>query len=227
MTRASSEPQRIVLYDNDCAFCKWSLDKVLAWDRRRRLRPVAIQSDEGQGLLADVPESERLDSWHLVLPSGEVRSAGAAAAPLAESAPGGPTAGLPAPGLTWRHRPSVPPGRREPQPLRALARYRRELRASAVAPAGGEPRRSPPSSRAWTWDFHPGVMEAGWRRSSPRCLSLPGCWWVAVRRSRTEVAIGAGLSQVFGIESTCPRALPYAWARRSSRCRAGATTTIG
>jgi len=58
-----------VLYDEDCGFCKWSLNKVLAWDRRRRLRPVAIQSDEGQRLLAAVPEAERLDSAHLVSPS--------------------------------------------------------------------------------------------------------------------------------------------------------------
>ena len=85
----SPKPQHVVLYDDDCAFCKWSLGKILAWDRRRRLRPVAIQSDEGQGLLAELPESERLDSWHLVLPSGEVRSAGAGAAPLAELLPGG------------------------------------------------------------------------------------------------------------------------------------------
>jgi predicted DCC family thiol-disulfide oxidoreductase YuxK len=85
----SSEPQPVVLYDEDCAFCRWSLDKILAWDRHRRLRPVAIQSADGQALLANMPESERLDSWHLVLPSGEVRSAGAAAAPLAELLPAG------------------------------------------------------------------------------------------------------------------------------------------
>ncbi len=133
MTATSSEPQRVVLYDDDCAFCKWSLDKILAWDRHRRLRPVAIQSDEGQGLLANVPESERLDSWHLVLPSGEVRSAGAAAAPLAALLPGGrPLAFLfrSFPGLTER---AYRRGRGESQPLRAMARNRRELRASAVA----------------------------------------------------------------------------------------------
>jgi predicted DCC family thiol-disulfide oxidoreductase YuxK len=50
---------------------------------------VAIQSDEGGRLLAGVPRSEWLESWHLALPSGEVRSAGAAAAPLAELLPGG------------------------------------------------------------------------------------------------------------------------------------------
>jgi predicted DCC family thiol-disulfide oxidoreductase YuxK len=82
-------PQRPVLYDADCGFCKWSLNKVLAWDRRQRLRPIAIQSEEGQALLADVPEAQRLDSWHVVLPSGEVRSGGAAAEPLAQSLPGG------------------------------------------------------------------------------------------------------------------------------------------
>ena len=78
-----------MLYDADCGFCKWSLDKLLAWDRRRRLRPVAIQSPEGDQLLAGMTEDERLASWHLVLPSGEVRSGGAAAEPLARLLPGG------------------------------------------------------------------------------------------------------------------------------------------
>ena len=78
-----------VLYDEDCGFCKWALDKILAWDRRRALTPVAIQSEEGQGLLVSVPEPERLDSWHLALPSGEIRSAGAAAEPLARILPAG------------------------------------------------------------------------------------------------------------------------------------------
>jgi predicted DCC family thiol-disulfide oxidoreductase YuxK len=78
-----------VLYDADCGFCKWSLDKILAWDRRRALRPVAIQSEEGDRLLAGVPEAKRLESWHLVLPSGEIRSAGAAAAPLVRALPAG------------------------------------------------------------------------------------------------------------------------------------------
>ena len=105
MTATSSEPQRVVFYDDDCAFCKWSLDKILAWDRHRRLRPVAIQSDEGEGLLANVPESERLRSWHLMLPSGEVLSASTAAARLAALLPGGrPLAFLfrSFPGLTER-----------------------------------------------------------------------------------------------------------------------------
>jgi predicted DCC family thiol-disulfide oxidoreductase YuxK len=85
---AAPDRQAAVLYDRDCAFCRWSLDKVLAWDRGR-LRPVEIQSEEGQRLLAGIPEPARLESWHLVTPSGELRSAGAAAAPLAAMLPGG------------------------------------------------------------------------------------------------------------------------------------------
>jgi predicted DCC family thiol-disulfide oxidoreductase YuxK len=85
----NAQDEAALLYDEDCAFCRWSADKVLAWDRRRRLRPVAIQSEEGQLLLDEVAEEMRLDSWHLALPSGEVRSAGDAAAPLAELLPGG------------------------------------------------------------------------------------------------------------------------------------------
>jgi predicted DCC family thiol-disulfide oxidoreductase YuxK len=84
----AGEPRAKVLYDRDCGFCRWALDRVLAWDRGR-LRPVEIQSEEGQRLLATLPEEERLASWHLVTPAGELRSAGAAAAPLAVLLPGG------------------------------------------------------------------------------------------------------------------------------------------
>jgi predicted DCC family thiol-disulfide oxidoreductase YuxK len=80
--------QLAVLYDSDCGFCKWALDKILAWDRSRRLRPVAIQSEEGQRLLAAIPPERRLESWHLVA-AGEVKSAGAAAPDLFRALPGG------------------------------------------------------------------------------------------------------------------------------------------
>ena len=81
--------QSIVLYDRDCGFCKWSLDKILAWDRAQRLRAVAIQSEEGGRLLAGVDPATRLDSWHLVRGDGARFSAGAAAAPLARVLPWG------------------------------------------------------------------------------------------------------------------------------------------
>ena len=78
-----------LLYDSDCGFCRWSLGKVLAWDRRARLRPVSLQSREATDLLAGMPEEERMGSWHLVGPDGEVRSAGAGIAPLLQLLPGG------------------------------------------------------------------------------------------------------------------------------------------
>ena len=77
------------MYDGDCGFCKWSLDKILAWDRRGRLRAVAIQSAEGGRLLAGLSPDARLASWHLVDESGTLYSAGAAAEPLARMLPGG------------------------------------------------------------------------------------------------------------------------------------------
>jgi predicted DCC family thiol-disulfide oxidoreductase YuxK len=81
--------ETILLYDRDCGFCRWSLGKVLAWDRRGRIRPVSLQSKEADELLAGMSEEERMGSWHLVGPNGEVRSAGAGIAPLLRLLPGG------------------------------------------------------------------------------------------------------------------------------------------
>jgi predicted DCC family thiol-disulfide oxidoreductase YuxK len=78
-----------LLYDSDCGFCRWSLGKVLAWDRRGAIRPVSLQSKEAEQLLAGMPEGTRFASWHLVDPGGELRSAGAGIAPLLRLLPGG------------------------------------------------------------------------------------------------------------------------------------------
>lgn len=85
----SGAAQSVLLYDEDCGFCRWSIDKILAWDRARRLRPVPIQSEEGSRLLATVAPEARLDSWHLVRGDGKLFSAGAAAEPMAQLLPGG------------------------------------------------------------------------------------------------------------------------------------------
>jgi predicted DCC family thiol-disulfide oxidoreductase YuxK len=81
--------ESLVLYDAECGFCRWSLAGVLAWDRHRRVRPVAIQSAEGQRLLDDVSEAQRLSSWHLIGPDGRRYSAGAAVARLLRTLPAG------------------------------------------------------------------------------------------------------------------------------------------
>ena len=78
-----------LLYDRDCGFCRWCLGKVLAWDRRRSIRPVAIQSEEADRLLSGMSEHERLASWHLVDETGVVHSAGAAFPELLRLLPAG------------------------------------------------------------------------------------------------------------------------------------------
>lgn len=78
-----------ILYDSDCRFCRSSLALVLVWDRRRTLRPVAIQSEEGAALLPGRSEEERLRSAHLVPAGTGPVSGGAAAAPVLRTLPGG------------------------------------------------------------------------------------------------------------------------------------------
>ena len=78
-----------VLYDEDCGFCRWSADKLKAWDARRRLTFAAIQSARGAELLVAVPEAQRLDSMHAVTPDGRVWSGGQAVRVILAELPGG------------------------------------------------------------------------------------------------------------------------------------------
>jgi predicted DCC family thiol-disulfide oxidoreductase YuxK len=82
----------IVLYDDDCGFCKWLLAGLLRWDRGSRLRPLALQRPRADALLADLTPEQRMASWHLISPGGERASAGQALPPLLRMLPGG---GLP------------------------------------------------------------------------------------------------------------------------------------
>lgn len=77
----------VVLYDDDCGFCRWSADKLRAWDRRGRLAFATIQASDR--LLSPVPPEERLDSVHVVDPDGRVWSGGPALTRLAALLPGG------------------------------------------------------------------------------------------------------------------------------------------
>lgn len=78
-----------VLYDADCNICKTITETLMTWDRGARLRPVAIQSDEGQRLLGPISVEKRLQSFHLVRPDGSVVSAGPALAELFRMLPAG------------------------------------------------------------------------------------------------------------------------------------------
>jgi predicted DCC family thiol-disulfide oxidoreductase YuxK len=82
-------PRATILYDADCGFCRWSLAKLLAWDRRRVLRPLALQDPGADVLLGGMDEERKMASWHLVTADGGIASAGAALPPLLRLLPGG------------------------------------------------------------------------------------------------------------------------------------------
>jgi len=83
------DQQAVLLYDADCPFCRWSMKKILAWDRGRRIRPVRLQDPEAQQLVGGMDERKKMSSWHLVTPDGEVHSGGGAASSLFRMLPGG------------------------------------------------------------------------------------------------------------------------------------------
>jgi predicted DCC family thiol-disulfide oxidoreductase YuxK len=82
-------PSHTIVYDGGCRFCRWSLGWVLRWDRHRRLRPLALDTEEANRLLAELDPDLRAASWHLVGPDGRVVSAGAAAPQLLRLLPAG------------------------------------------------------------------------------------------------------------------------------------------
>ncbi len=79
----------VLLYDADCGFCKWVAAGLLRRDRAGSLRPVALQRPEAADLLADLSESERLASWHIVSPDGARSSGGAGLPVVLRLLPGG------------------------------------------------------------------------------------------------------------------------------------------
>ena len=61
--------------------------QLLRFDRDRRLRLIAIQSQQGEHLLAAIPPELRLASAHLIDSDGRLYSGGEAAAPIAAALP--------------------------------------------------------------------------------------------------------------------------------------------
>jgi predicted DCC family thiol-disulfide oxidoreductase YuxK len=78
-----------LFYDAECGFCRATVGLVLAWDRGRGLKPVALQDPSAAQHLSGLSEEQRMGSWHLVAPDGDHRSGGAALAPLFETLPRG------------------------------------------------------------------------------------------------------------------------------------------
>jgi predicted DCC family thiol-disulfide oxidoreductase YuxK len=81
--------EMVLLYDEDCGFCRWSVTRILAWDRAHRVRAAPLQGEEAARLLVDVDPDQRMASAHVVSPNGRVYSGGAMADPLLRSLPGG------------------------------------------------------------------------------------------------------------------------------------------
>jgi predicted DCC family thiol-disulfide oxidoreductase YuxK len=79
----------IVLYDQDCGFCRWGVDRLLRLDRRHEVRAVPIQRAEGAELLSSMTPDERLESWHVRSPGGRIWSGGEAVRVILRLLPGG------------------------------------------------------------------------------------------------------------------------------------------
>jgi predicted DCC family thiol-disulfide oxidoreductase YuxK len=81
MTATVTRPT--VLYDAECAFCRWSLAHLLRRDPHEKLRIVPLQSHDAAVLLPGLTPAERAAAAHLVTADGRVFSGGTAALPLA------------------------------------------------------------------------------------------------------------------------------------------------
>jgi predicted DCC family thiol-disulfide oxidoreductase YuxK len=79
-----------LIYDAECALCRWAVAKVMVWDRARAIRFVALQDRAAADrLLSTMDEETRMASWHLVTIDGRIYSAGEGVAPLLRLMPGG------------------------------------------------------------------------------------------------------------------------------------------
>lgn len=79
----------LVLFDEDCGFCRWAADQLRAWDRAGALAFRSIQAAERDGALDALGRDARYASWHVVTPDGRLWSGGDAVAPLMRRLPGG------------------------------------------------------------------------------------------------------------------------------------------
>jgi predicted DCC family thiol-disulfide oxidoreductase YuxK len=88
-TQEPREPRVTVLYDAECAFCRWAMGMLLVWDRRGRVAPLTLQEPAAERLLGELTPEQRMETWHFVAATGERYAGGAAFAPLFELLPAG------------------------------------------------------------------------------------------------------------------------------------------
>jgi predicted DCC family thiol-disulfide oxidoreductase YuxK len=128
-----SRERPVLLYDDDCRFCRWAARVVERLDTRQALALLPLQAQLAAPLLEAVPEAERLSALRLVEIDGRVASHGLASARVLELleplAPLGRAA--------RRRRPAAAVGR-----LYALVSSHR-TRLGGMVPDGPGPRRFP------------------------------------------------------------------------------------
>ncbi|HEX2195634.1 MAG TPA: DUF393 domain-containing protein [Actinomycetota bacterium] len=89
---ANSVP--VVLYDADCGFCTWVVDKIAGRVEAGALEIVPLQAPRADELLAGrVDEQAKWESWHLVEADGTLYSGGEALPPVLRHVRGGRSAG--------------------------------------------------------------------------------------------------------------------------------------
>jgi predicted DCC family thiol-disulfide oxidoreductase YuxK len=73
MTRIASPGAAapVLLYDGVCGFCTWSIQFIIARDRRRTMRFAALQSEYGKAIVARHPSLVNVDSVVYVDHAGE------------------------------------------------------------------------------------------------------------------------------------------------------------
>ena len=84
----------VVLYDADCGFCTWAVDRVAARVEPGSIEIVPLQASRADELLAGrVDEEAKWASWHLVEPDGRLYSGGEAVPRILRLVKGGRTIG--------------------------------------------------------------------------------------------------------------------------------------
>lgn len=84
----------MVLYDVDCGFCTWVVDRIAARVERGALQIVPLQAPRADELLGGrVDDATKWASWHLVEPDGALYSGGDAVPRVLRYVRGGRAAG--------------------------------------------------------------------------------------------------------------------------------------
>lgn len=64
----------VIIYDSDCAFCRWSIDLFGKWDKVGILRFVPCKSEERKHEFSHIVEEECLGALQAVFADGSRRS---------------------------------------------------------------------------------------------------------------------------------------------------------